>query len=297
MQEGQHNQQPPPYPNTGGGLFQHRGLEIHDSIWEEYGTDYNRKDKAACYACCMRSFGVVPRVLCAFCACCEKGPVKVIPQGYIGLRTEFGRLIEKLPPGLHDFNQCTEKIVTVDLRSQVINIPPQSLLTRDNVTVLVDAYVNFKIVIPELAAYKVQNYETLVGFMTQGVMKTIVAERTLGELLVNREEVEKAITSIIDRQTDPYGIKVLLIETRSVSLPQNMERAMATVAESAKQKEAKIIDAQGNLESAKIFKRAAKELSQEPLSIQLQYFETLKTISAERNSTIIVPDSIMNALK
>lgn len=278
-------------------LMNMRGLQIHDSIYDDYGADYDRKDRAYCYSKCLRAFGQVPRFACAICACCEKGPVKIVPQGFMGMRTEFGRFIEKLPPGLHDFNQCTEKITLIDLRSQILNIPPQSLLTKDNVTVAVDAYVNYKIVIPELAIFKVENYQNLVGYMTQGVMKTIVAERTLSELLINRDEVEKAITDIIDRKTDAYGIKVLLIETSSISLPKNMERAMATVAESQKQKEAKIIDAQGNLESSKIFKEAAKQLGEEKLSIQLQYFETLKTIAAEKNSTIIVPDSILNSFR
>jgi regulator of protease activity HflC (stomatin/prohibitin superfamily) len=161
----------------------------------------------------------------------------------MGLLIEFGRLIKKLQPGLHSFNQCSQQIIVVDIRTVILDIPKQQLLTEDNVSVEVDAFVTYKIVIPELAIFKVENYRNLVGFMTQGVMKTIVAERTLSELLVNRNEVEKAITSIIDDKTDSYGIKVLSIETRSINLPANMERAMATVAESKKESEAKVIDA------------------------------------------------------
>ena len=184
----------------------------------------------------------------------------------------------------------------VDLRTVILNIPAQYLLTKDNVSVQIDAFVTYKIVIPELAIFKVENYRNMVSYMTQGVMKTIVAERTLSELLVNRNEVEKAITGIIDDKTDPFGIKVMSIETRSINLPQNMERAMATVAESKKESEAKVIDAQGSLESAKIFRKAADELKGNPISLQLQYFETLKGIAAENNSTIIVPDSILSSL-
>ena len=297
MQEGNDqdfNQGKNAQEEEGRNLWNERGLEIHDDIWKDYGTSYNRRDKAQCYSRCIRCGGSVPRYLCAIFACCDAGPVKIIPQGFIGMRTEFGRLIEKLPPGLHDYNRCSEKIIMLDLRSQIIDIPAQSLLTRDNVTVSVDAYVNYKIVIPELAYFTVSDFNSLVGYMTQGVMKTIVAERTLSELLVNRDEIEKGITNIIDKKTDRYGVKVLLIETKSISLPANMERAMATVAESEKESEAKIIDAKGNLESARIFRKAADELSQNELSIQLQYFETLKNISAEKNSTIIVPDSILS---
>lgn len=169
----------------------------------------------------------------------------------------------------------------------------QTLLTKDNVTVYVDAYVHYRIVVPEWAIFKVEDYYQLVKFMTSGVMKTIVAEHTLTELMVNRKNIEKKITDIIDEKTDPYGIKVIDIETQRIQLPPQMERAMAIVAESEKQSEARVIDARGNLESAKIFKDAADELSKNKISLQLQYFETLKFIAAEKNSTIIVPDSII----
>jgi podocin len=128
-------------------------------------------------------------------------------------------------------------------------------------------------------------------------MKTIVAERTLSELLINRHEIEKAITEIIDAKTDDYGIIVSSIETRSINLPPNMERAMATVAESKKQSEAKVIDAQGCFESAKIFRKAADELKGNPIAVELQYYEVLKIMAQGRPSTIIVSDSIMGNIK
>ena len=170
------------------------------------------------------------------------------------------------------------------------------MLTKDNVTVFVDAYVHYRIEVPEWAIFKVENFETLVKYMTSGVMKTIVAEHTLSELLVNRRVIEEKITAIIDEKTEPYGIKVIDIETQKVQLTSSLERAMATVAETEKQSEARVIDARGSLESAKIFKDAADQLSKNPMSLQLQYFETLKYISAEKNSTIIVPDSVIGAL-
>lgn len=211
--------------------------------------------------------------------------------------TEFGRVIEKLEPGLHTINQCSQKVYLISIMTQLIDIPPQQLLTKDSVSIRVDAYVTFKIRCPELATYKVANYLTLIKLQTQGVLKSVVAERNLAELLVNRHEVEKALTKIIDEKTDPYGIDVLSIETKGITLPPNMERAMATVAESKKEAEAKVIDAQGNLKSAKIFRKAADELKANPISVELQYFETLKTIAAENKSTLIVPDSIMNSFK
>jgi len=183
------------------------------------------------------------------------------------------------------------------MRAQMINIPPQSLLTKDNVTLTVDAFCQYRITIPELAAFKVQSVNQLINFMCQGTMKTVFCEHSLTELLLNRKEMEKKITELIDTATDPYGIKVINIGTQKIQLPSTMERAMATVAESEKQKAAKLIDAQANLDSSKIFREAADELGKNPLSIQLQYFETLKLIAAEKNSTILVPDSILSSIK
>lgn len=273
------------------------GLELAQGLNDDYGDQYTGEDGATGYASCLRGAGCIPQCICCVCVICGCGPIKEVQQGYIGLLIEFGKLKKKLGPGLHTINPMTEQILLVDLRAQVINVAKQSLLTKDNVTVHVDAYVNYKIVIPEFAIFKVANYYDLVNFMVQGVMKTIVAERTLTQLLVNRKEIEKDITQIIDAKTDDFGIKVISIETQSVQLPENMERAMATVAESEKEAEAKIIDARGNLESAKIFREAADELSKNPISLQLQYFETLREIAAEKNSTIIIPDSILSSLK
>ena len=136
----------------------------------------------------------------------------------------------------------------------------------------------------------------MIGFMTQGTMKTVFCENTLTELLANRKKIEKNVTELMDAATDSYGIKVVNIGTQKITLPASMERAMATVAESEKQKAAKIIDAEANKDSAKIFREAADELGKNPISLQLQYFETLKMIAAERNSTILVPDSILSRL-
>lgn len=277
--------------------LQNYGLDLAPGLNDDYGDQYQHKDTASGYASCLRCCGKIPQALCCICVLCGGGPIKEVQQGYVGMLIEFGKLKKKLGPGLHTINPMTEQIMLVDMRARVLNVHKQSLLTKDNVTVTVDAYVNYKVVVPEYATFKVANYGDLVNYMVQGVMKTIVAERTLSQLLVNRKEIEKAITEIIDDKTDPFGIKIISIETQSVMLPRDMERAMATVAESEKEAEAKIIDAKGNLESAKIFREAADELSKNSVSLQLQYFETLREIAAEKNTTIIIPDSVLSALK
>lgn len=260
-----------------------------------YEIDTTGQAEGTGYKCCMNFFGNINKCLCCICAACSAGPVKVIEQGQVGLMTEFGKYIKKVGPGLYSFNPMTQRFIVVDTRAKLFDLGKQSLLTKDNVTVYVDAYVHYRIVNPEMATFNVEDYQQLVRFMTSGVMKTIVAEHTLSELLTNRKTIEKKITDIIDEKTEKYGILVIDIETQSIDLPKQMERAMATVAEAEKQSEARVIDARGNLESSKIFKLAADELSKNKISLQLQYFECLKHISAEKNSTIIVPDSIIGA--
>jgi erythrocyte band 7 integral membrane protein len=273
------------------GLPQDGGIPTTQVL--QVSKDSEGKAYKACLSCC----GIINMFICCPFAACNAGPVRTVEQGFVGLKTTFGKYTEKVGPGLYTLNPCTDKFIMVDTRAQFMDLSNQTLLTKDNVTVYLDAYVHFKIVTPEYAIFKAQNYTQLVRFMTSGVMKTIVAEHTLAELLVNRKLIEKKITEIIDDKTDIYGIKVIDIETQKIQLPHQMERAMATVAESEKQSEARVIDAKGNLASAKIFKEAADELSKNRISLQLQYFETLKHIAAEKNSTIIVPDSIIGALE
>ena len=268
--------------------------------WEFMDTElnkpYDEKAENGGYKSCLTCCGgcqVKCQFLCAVCGC---GPIKVIEQGSVGLKLRFGKYVSKLKPGMYTFNPCSEVIQVIDMRAQVLDVGNQSLLTKDNVTLYVDAYVNFRVTDPEKATFKVVDYMSMIRFFTQGVMKTIIAEHTLTDILVKRKEIEGKITQIIDEKTDQYGLKVFNIETQKIQLPVEMDRAMAAVAESQKQSEARLIDAKGNLESAKIFKDAADILGENEISLQLQYFETLKFIAAEKNKTIIVPDSILNAL-
>lgn len=235
-------------------------------------------------------------IQCCF-APCGGGPITTIEEGYVGLRLEFGKLQSKLKPGLHSYNPCTEKIVKVDMRTQIIDVGLQTLLTKDSVTVFVDAFVNYSVVDPIKAIYMVQSYSRMITFFTQGVMKNIISQHTLTDFLSHRKEIESKLAQMIDKQTIAYGLKVYSIETQKIQLPKTMDRAMAISAETQRQADAKLIEAQGNLRSAKIFRQSADELSKNDLSIQLHYFDTLKMIAAEKNSTIIVPDSILNSLK
>ena len=278
-------------------ILESPGLTIREDIFEPYGDTFKNQDEASLYAGCLKCCGVGCAVGCCVCATCGCGPITEVRQGYLGLKIQFGKLIGKLGPGLHTYNKCSERIVQVDTRVQSLNTAPQILLTKDSVTVKIDVFVNFKVVIPEYALFKCSDYYSLLNLFVQVVMKTVVSERTLAQLLVNRKEIEKSTTYFMDEKAHPYGIDVISIETQSIKLPKVMERAMATVAESEKKSEAKVIDAKGSLESAKIFREAADELKKNPLSLELQWFETLKAIAAENPSILVVPDSIMSTIK
>lgn len=240
-------------------------------------------------SCC----GTIVQACCCIFTACGTGPITTITIGEVGLKKRFGKYTEKVGPGLYSYNPLTEEFIVVDMRAQFMDLLEQTLLTRDNVTLCLDAYVHYKVVLAERATFGTVDYRLMVQFMTSGVMKTIIAEHSLKEILGNRKMIEKKIAEIIDEKTEKYGVKVIDIETQKIKLPSNMERAMATVAEAGKQSEARIIDAKGNLQSAKIFVQAADELGGNPVAVQLQWYECLKSISAEKQSTIIVPDSMI----
>lgn len=281
-----------------GAMFDGLGLNIAKKLNLVYGEKYanNPQDKASSYSGFIKCCGKVPQYLCVPCAPCDCGPVRKISTGHVGLLMEFGKLVKKLPPGLHTLNNCSQKLVIADIRTKVLDIPAQNLLTKDNVTVQIDGFITYKIVCPELAYFTVQNYLGLLGSLSMGLLKTIVVERTLTELLTQRQEIQDQITREIDRQTSPFGVKVISIETQQVNLPAEMERIMAQVAVSRIESVAKVIDAKGNLDCAKCYRKSADLFRENPVSLRLQYFEVLKQISMEQNKTYIVPEELLSLI-
>ena len=180
------------------------------------------------------------------------------------------------------------------MRIQSLPIPKQDLNTKDNISITIDCFVLFKIMIPELATFKLGDYKRFISYTTMGTMKTIIAEKTLSELLAQEDEIERTIKDIIDDQADDFGIDIQTVETRKIEVAQSMISAMATVALSEKEAEAKIVSAKGNFESARIFREAADELSKNPLSLQLHYFETLKEIAEEKTSITFMPGELID---
>lgn len=271
------------------------GLLIDKRMNEPYGNHY-KGDGASNYAGCLKCAGCIPTSLCLPCAVCGCGPLVMVDQGFVGFKIEFGKLKSKLGPGLHTYNPCSEKIIAVDMRVQCMNPPEQRLLTRDSVTVVVDICINFKITIPEIALYSTSNYYAIMILAVQSVMRSVVAEKTLTHLLTNRKEVDAATTELMDEKLNRFGIDIISTETQSVKLLEKMERAMGTVAESEKQAEAKVVNAKGSLESAKLFKEAADDLHSHA-AVELKYFQLMRDIAAESPSLMLLSDSIMSQIE
>lgn len=275
-------------------IMKYRGLDMFPKLNDLYGQDYKTNHEASMYASYIRCCGEISRTMCCVCAPCSCGPLVQVRQGYVGIVLEFGKFIRKVGPGLHTYNSCSEQIVLVDMRIQNLQIPSQDLITKDNISIKIDSFVLFKILIPEMASFKLGDYKRFIMYTTMGTMKTIIAEKTLSELLEQEDEIELLIKDIIDDQADDYGIKIHTIETRKIEIAPSMITAMATIAISEKETEGKVVAARGNYESARIFREAADELSKNPLSLQLHYFETIKEVASENSQITIMPGEMID---
>lgn len=192
-------------------------------------------------------------------------------------------------PGLFLVIPFIDRMVKTDLRVVTLDIPPQDCITKDNVTVRVNAVLYFRVIDPVKAVVNIRNYTQATVQIAQTSLRSVVGQRELDELLANREEVNHDLQHIIDEQTDPWGVKVSIVEVKDVELPEVMKRAMARQAEAEREKRAKIIHASGEFEAASQLREAAKMMSEEPSALQLRYLQTLTEISVEKNSTIIFP--------
>ena len=192
-------------------------------------------------------------------------------------------------PGLVLIFWPLEKMIKVSLRTVVLDVPPQDIITRDNVSVKVNAVVYFRVVEPARAIVEVENYLYATSQLAQTTLRSVLGQADMDELLSERERLNEQLQSIIDHQTDPWGVKVSMVELKHVDLPVEMQRAMARQAEAEREKRAKIIHAAGELEASVKLAEAADIISKNAVTLQLRYLQTLTEISAEKNSTIIFP--------
>jgi regulator of protease activity HflC (stomatin/prohibitin superfamily) len=201
-------------------------------------------------------------------------------------------------PGLILVFAPIQKMVRVDLRQQALEVPPQDIITRDNVTLKVNAVVYWEVLNASQAVVRVQNYYWQTQQFAQTTLRSVLGEVDLDELLAHRDKLNARIQSILDQHTAPYGVKVANVEIKQVDLPDSMQRAMAKQAEAEREKRAKIIHAEGEFSAAQRLTEAAKTLAEEPLTLQLRYLQTLTEIGVEKNTTIVfpLPVDILSAL-
>ncbi len=202
----------------------------------------------------------------------------------------LGRLLPHTKgPGIFLLLWPIDKMMKVSLRTVVLDVPPQDVITRDNVSVKVNAVVYFRVVDPNRAVVSVENYLYATSQLSQTTLRSVLGQADLDELLSEREKLNEKLQEIIDKHTDPWGIKVSMVEVKHVDLPQEMQRAMARQAEAEREKRAKIIHADGELQASKSLAAAAEVIAVNTVTLQLRYLQTLTEIATEKNSTIIFP--------
>ncbi|MGD2163599.1 MAG: slipin family protein [Anaerolineales bacterium] len=215
--------------------------------------------------------------------------IKIVQEYERGVIFRLGRLIGAKGPGLFFIIPIIDSMVKVDLRVVTLDVPSQEVITRDNVTVKVNAVVFFRVVDPSAAIVQVEDFQRATWNISQTTLRNVVGQSELDDLLANREEINHNLQQIIDEATEPWGVKVSIVEVKDVELPQSMQRAMAKQAEAEREKRAKIVHASGEFEAARQLSDAANLMSVNPVSVQLRYLQTLTEISVEKNSTIIFP--------
>ena len=216
--------------------------------------------------------------------------IKVLKEYERGVVFRLGRVLaEPKGPGLIFLFWPLDRMVTIPLRTVVLDVPAQDVITRDNVSVKVNAVLYFRVVDPVKAVVSVENYLYATSQLAQTTLRSVLGQAELDELLSERDRLNERLQEIIDKHTDPWGIKISMVEVKHVDLPQEMQRAMARQAEAEREKRAKFIHAQGELDASKALGEAANSISQNPVTLQLRYLQTLTEIAAENNSTIIFP--------
>jgi len=215
--------------------------------------------------------------------------IRILREYERGVIFRLGRLIGAKGPGLIILIPFIDKMVKTSLRTVVMDVPPQDVITKDNVSVQVNAVIYFRIINPEKAIVEVENFLFATSQLAQTTLRSIVGQVELDELLGEREKINHELQKIIDKQSDPWGIKVSLVEVKHIDLPLEMKRAMAKQAEAERERRAKVINAEGEFQAAQRLAEAAAIIEPYPVAIQLRFLQTLREVSAENNSTTIFP--------
>jgi len=218
-----------------------------------------------------------------------RASVRILREYERGVLFRFGRLSGAKGPGIILIIPFVEKMVKVDLRTITLDVPPQDVITKDNVPVKVNAVAYFRVMDPAKAIVEIENYKVATSQIAQTTLRSILGQAELDDLLSRREKINKELQLIIDEQTDPWGIKVSIVEIKDVEMPETIQRAFAKQAEAERERRAKIINSEGEFQASEKLAQAAKVLAEHPVSIQLRFLQTLREIASEQNSTIVFP--------
>lgn len=215
--------------------------------------------------------------------------IRILREYEIGVIFRLGRYIGNRGPGFVMIIPGIEKMVRVDKRTRTIDVPPQDLITKDNVPVKVNAVLYFRVADPAKSVLEIENYRFATLQISQTTLRSILGQAELDDLLAKREKINEELQHVIDDLTEPWGIKVSVVEIKDVEIPQSMQRALAAQAEAERDRRAKIISAEGELQASYKLTEAAEIMSKSPAAIQLRYLQTLREIATEQNSTILFP--------
>src|SRR5436190_14104412 len=215
--------------------------------------------------------------------------VKVLPEYERGVIFRLGRLVPYRGPGVIYVVPVLERMVRIDLRTITMDIPPQDVITRDNVSVKVNAVLYFRVLDPNKALVEIENYLFATSQLAQTTLRSVCGQAELDDLLAEREKINSHLQEILDSQTDPWGIKVSLVEVKHIDLPQEMQRALARQAEAERERRAKVINAEGEFQAAQRLADASQIIEQHPVALQLRYLQTLSEVATENNSTTLFP--------
>jgi len=214
---------------------------------------------------------------------------RVLREYERGVIFRLGKLIGAKGPGLIILIPLVDRMVKIDLRVVTIDVAKQEIMTRDNVPVTVDAVLYFRVVDPVAAVVKVENFWKATALLGQTTLRSVLGQAELDELLAHREKINQKLQEIIDRQTDPWGVKVTAVEVKDVALPDGMKRAMAKQAEAERERRAKIVNAEGEFQAAEKMVQAAQMIAKEPIALQLRYLQTMREIASEHSTTTFIP--------
>lgn len=215
--------------------------------------------------------------------------LKIIPEYQRGVVFRLGRMIGAKGPGLVIVIPFIDRVIRVDLRVLTLDVPVQEVITKDNVPIKVNAVVYFRVMEPTRSIVEVENYAVATSQLSQTTLRAVLGRSELDDILTARDQINMELQQIIDEKTDPWGIKVSAVEVKELELPEGMKRAMASQAEAERERRAKIISAEGELQASERLSQAALVMERSPITLQLRYLQTLRDVASEKNSTTIFP--------